>query len=212
MSRPPIGWGREAGVSRAHWDERYGTAELIWKADPNRFLVEELEGLAPGRALDIACGEGRNAIWLASMGWEVTGVDFSAVGLAKARRHAAERGLRATWIEADVVGWQPPPAAFDAVVVMYLHLPPEPRRAVLEHASDALAPGGVLLVVGHDLSNLSEGTGGPQDPDVLYAHEDIVSCLPGLSVERAERVTRWVVTETGDAKAFDALVRAVRRA
>lgn len=85
VSRPPIGWGREAGVSRAHWDERYGTAELIWKADPNRFLVEELEGLAPGRALDIACGEGRNAIWLASMGWEVTGVDFSAVGLAKAR-------------------------------------------------------------------------------------------------------------------------------
>jgi len=80
-------------MSREHWDERYGTEELIWKADPNRFLVEELQALAPGRALDVACGEGRNAVWLASKGWHVTGVDFSRAGLAKAQRLATDRGV-----------------------------------------------------------------------------------------------------------------------
>ena len=197
-------------MSREQWDERYGTEALIWKADPNRFLVEELDGLAPGRALDLACGQGRNSIWLASKGWEVTGVDFSRVGLAKARRHAAERGVQATWVEADVVEWQPPLGHFDVVVVMYLHLPLEQHLLVLAHASEALAPGGLLLVVGHDRSNLIDGTGGPQDAAVLYSPEDIVAGLRGLTVERAERVRRTVVTDAGESSAIDALVRAVR--
>ncbi len=202
--------GREAFVNREDWDERYGTEELIWKADPNRFLVEELDALVPGRALDLACGEGRNAVWLASKGGHVTGVDFSRAGLAKARRLATDRGVEATWVEADVVEWQPSPASFDVVVVMYLHLPSEQRRQVLGHAAAALAPGGTLLVVGHDASNLLHGTGGPQDPAVLFGPEEIVEDLSGLQIERAERVTRTVVTDAGEATAFDALVRAVR--
>lgn len=83
------------------WNERYGTEELIWRADPNRFLVEEVEDLKPGRALDLACGEGRNAVWLASKGWDVVGVDFSSAGLAKARRLAADRGVEVEWVEAE---------------------------------------------------------------------------------------------------------------
>ena len=197
-------------MSREHWDERYGTEELIWKADPNRFLVEELQALAPGRALDVACGEGRNAVWLASKGWHVTGVDFSRAGLAKAQRLATDRGVEVAWVEADVVEWQPPSASFDVVVVMYLHLPAEQRRQALARAAAALAPGGILLVVGHDVSNLLKGTGGPQDPAVLFGPEQIVEDLPGLQIERAERVTRTVVTEAGEATAVDALVRAVR--
>jgi SAM-dependent methyltransferase len=197
-------------MSRERWDERYGTGELIWKADPNRFLVEELDRLAPGRALDLACGEGRNALWLASKGWRVTGVDFSPAGLSKARRLAAERGLEVSWVEADVVEWQPEAAWFDVVVMMYLHLPTGQRRQVLAHAVAALAPGATLLVVGHDTSNLLEGTGGPQDLEVLFSPEEIVEDLPGLRIERAERVTRAVVNETGEATAVDALVRAVR--
>ena len=197
-------------MSREHWDERYGTEQLIWKADPNRFLVEEMDALRPGRALDVACGEGRNAVWLASKGWRVTGVDFSRAGLAKARRLAADRGVEVAWVEADVVEWQPPAASFDAVVVMYLHLPAEQRRQVLAHGAAALALGGVLLVVGHDASNLLHGTGGPQDPAVLFGPEEIVEELSGLQIERAERVTRTVVTDAGEATAFDALVRAVR--
>jgi ubiquinone/menaquinone biosynthesis C-methylase UbiE len=197
-------------VNREHWDERYGTEELIWKAEPNRFLVEELDALPPGRALDVACGEGRNAVWLASKGWCVTGADFSRAGLAKAQRLATDRGVEVTWVEADVVEWRPPTASFDLVVVMYLHLPAEQRRRALAHAAAALAPGGVLLVVGHDTSNLLKGTGGPQDPAVLFTPEEIVEDLSGLQIERAEQVKRTVVTDAGEATAVDALVRAVR--
>jgi ubiquinone/menaquinone biosynthesis C-methylase UbiE len=197
-------------VNREHWDERYGTEELIWKAEPNRFLVEELDALPPGRALDLACGEGRNAVWLASKGWRVTGADFSRAGLAKAQRLATDRGVEVTWVEADVVEWRPPTASFDLVVVMYLHLPAEQRRRALAHAAAALAPGGVLLVVGHDTSNLLKGTGGPQDPAVLFTPEEIVEDLSGLQIERAEQVKRTVVSDAGEATAIDALVRAVR--
>ena len=197
-------------MSREHWDERYGTEELIWKADPNRFLVEELQALAPGRALDVACGEGRNAVWLASKGWHVTGVDFSRAGLAKAQRLATGRGVEVAWVEADVVEWQPPSASFDVVVVLYLHLPAEQRRQALARAAAALAPGGILLVVGHDVSNLLKGTGGPQDPAVLFGPEEIVEDLSGLQIERAEQVKRTVVTDAGETTAIDALVRAVR--
>ena len=197
-------------MNREHWDERYSTEELIWKAEPNRFLVEELDALAPGTALDVACGEGRNAVWLASKGWRVTGVDFSRAGLAKAQRLATDRGVEVTWVEADVVEWQPPTASFDLVVVMYLHLPAEQRHRALAHAAAALAPGGVLLVVGHDTSNLLKGTGGPQDPAVLFGPEEIVEDLSGLQIERAEQVKRTVVTDAGETTAIDALVRAVR--
>ncbi|MGD1011615.1 MAG: class I SAM-dependent methyltransferase [Acidimicrobiales bacterium] len=199
-------------MTREHWDERYGTEELVWKAEPNRFLVEELQSLAPGRALDIACGEGRNSLWLASRGWRVTGIDFSAVGLAKARQMAAARQVEVTFIEADVLDWEPPEASFDLVVLFYLHLPSEQRRRVLANAATSLAVGGTALIVGHDTTNLVHGTGGPQDPTLLYGPEEIAGELPGLRVERAARVTRVVATESGEVSAIDALVRAVRPA
>ncbi len=197
-------------MDRHEWDQRYATDELIWRADPNRVLVEEVSGVDPGRALDLACGEGRNAIWLAERGWVVTGVDFSAVGLAKAERLAANRGVRVTWIEEDVVAWAPARESFDLVAVLYLQLPPVDRRRALEGAAGALAPGGTIIVVGHDSTNLTEGYGGPKDPAVLYGPEDLVSDLGGLEIERAERVRRPVETESGVVDAIDALVRARR--
>ena len=197
-------------MDRHEWDQRYATDELIWRADPNRVLVEEVSGVDPGRALDLACGEGRNAIWLAERGWVVTGVDFSPVGLAKAERLAANRGVRVTWIEEDVVAWAPARESFDLVAVLYLQLPPVDRRRALEGAAGALAPGGTIIVVGHDSTNLTEGYGGPKDPAVLYGPEDLVSDLGGLEIERAERVRRPVETESGVVDAIDALVRARR--
>lgn len=197
-------------MDRESWNERYATDELVWHAAPNRFLVEAVEGLTPGRALDLACGEGRNAVWLASQGWKVVGADFSSAGLAKARGMARERGVAVTWVEADVVSWIPPQGAFDLVVVMYLQLPADQRGAALDHAAAALAPSGVLLVVGHDPTNPTEGFGGPQDPAVLYSAEDVVGHLDGLRIDRAERVERQVETPSGAAVALDALVRAVR--
>ena len=101
------------------WDERYAGDDLVWSAEPNRFLVAEVETLPPGRALDLACGEGRNAVWLAERGWDVTGVDFSKVGLDKARRLADARGVSVHWELADVTEYMPAPESFDLVIVMY---------------------------------------------------------------------------------------------
>ena len=198
-------------MEREQWDERYRADALIWKAEPNRFLVEEVAGRAPGRALDLACGEGRNALWLAERGWRVTAVDFSAVGLEKARRLASERELELKLVEADVLEWGPPVASFDLVILMYLHLPAGARRRVLRAATKGLASGATLLVVGHDSTNLTEGVGGPQDPEVLFGPEDIVGDLDGLEIERAERARRPVATDDGEVDAIDTIVRAVRR-
>ena len=203
--------GKEPTMDRHAWDERYAGTELLWKADPNRFLVRELADLAPGRALDVACGEGRNAVWLAGKGWTVTGVDFSGVALDKARRLAQQRGVTVEWVNADVVDWAPPQNEFDVVVLMYLQLPKDQRQAVHIRAAGALAVGGTLLVVAHDLSNLRDGYGGPQDPAVLFTPDDVVSDLGGLEIVRAERVRRPVTTDAGEVEAIDALVRAVRR-
>jgi SAM-dependent methyltransferase len=198
-------------MEREQWDERYRADELIWKVEPNRFLVEEVAGLVPGRALDLACGEGRNALWLAERGWQVTAVDFSAVGLEKARRLASERDLELLLVEADVLEWEPPAASFDLVIVMYLHLPATVRRRALQAAASGLAPGATLLVVGHDSTNLLEGVGGPQDPAVLFSPQDIVGDLGGLEIVRAERAARPVATDDGHVDAIDTIVRAVRR-
>jgi 2-polyprenyl-3-methyl-5-hydroxy-6-metoxy-1,4-benzoquinol methylase len=195
-------------MDRHAWNERYRTPRLVWTAEPNRFLRELGHELAPGRALDLACGEGRNALWLAEQGWTVTGVDFAGVGLEKAHRHAAERQVEVDWIEADLRAWQPPAAAFDLVVLLYLHLPASEMDPVLRAAAAAVAPGGTLFLVGHDRVNIEEGTGGPQNPAVLYSPEEVVASLDGLTVERAERVTREVEAGT----AIDALVRARRGA
>lgn len=198
-------------MDREEWDERYRGDELLWRAEPNQFLVSEVEPMQPGRALDLACGEGRNAVWLAARGWQATGVDFSAVALGKARRLAADRGVEVEWVEADVLEWQPPSRAFDLVLLFYLQVGPEARARALRSAAEATAVGGTLLLVAHDRSNLENGYGGPQDQAVLYSSEDVVADLDDLQVERSGPVVRRVSTPGGDAEAIDVLVRAVRR-
>jgi SAM-dependent methyltransferase len=187
-------------VKREDWNERYAATELVWSAEPNRFLVSEASDLEPGRALDLACGEGRNAIWLAERGWRVTAVDYSDVAVEKGRRRNAEVDFRV----ADVLEFEPGERAYDLVIVFYLQLPWAELERVLRRAAAAVAPGGTFLLVGHDLRNLTEGHGGPQDAAVLYRAEDVPAALPGLEAVRAEPVDRD--------GAVDALVRATRRA
>jgi 2-polyprenyl-3-methyl-5-hydroxy-6-metoxy-1,4-benzoquinol methylase len=193
-------------MQREDWNRRYAAVENLWAVKPNRFLVAEAEGLEPGRALDLACGEGQNAIWLASLGWEVTGVDYSEVAIEKARARAERDGVPVDFLCADLLAFQPEPGAFDLVLVLYLHIPADGRRTVLERTADALAPGGTFVFVGHDLTNLTDGVGGPSDPQLLCTPDDIASELPGLEIEKAERVLRDVKGEERDA--IDALVRA----
>jgi SAM-dependent methyltransferase len=189
------------------WDRRYAETDLVWSAEPNRFVAAELARLPPGRAVDLAAGEGRNALWLAGLGWRVTAVDFSAVALDKGRRIAQARGLDVEWVHADLADYQPPAA--DLVLIAYLHVPPALWQSVLRRAAAAVAPGGTLLLVGHDSTNLTEGTGGPQDLERLWRVDEIVAELGDLVVRRAERVRRPVA---GERDAIDAVVRAERPA
>jgi SAM-dependent methyltransferase len=196
-------------VKREDWDRRYAGAERLWSAKPNRFLVAEVEDLPPGRALDLACGEGQNAIWLAGLGWDVVGVDFSEIAIAKARARAERDGVAVELAVADLLDYEPEPTAYDLVLLLYLHLPPDERRLVLERASGALAPGGTLVLVGHDLLNMTEGVGGPSDPTIHFTPDEIAGELLGLEIEKAEHVYRDVAGE--ERPAIDALVRARRR-
>ena len=199
-------------MDQHQWDEAYTGTELVWTAEANRFVVEELAGLPAGRALDLGAGEGRNAIWLAEHGWQVTAVDFSAVGLAKAAELAAGRGVTGVrWVEADLREYQPGPAGYDLVLLAYVHLPPDEFGALLKRAASALAPGGTLLVVGHDVDNIAHGHGGPQDPRILHRVQDVVAALPGLTIQRAEQARRPVLTGDGERAAIDTVVRAQRR-
>jgi SAM-dependent methyltransferase len=195
-------------MKREDWDRRYSAVENLWSAKPNRFLVAEVSALQPGRALDLACGEGQNAVWLASRGWEVLGVDYSGVAISKARARAAREGVDVEFVEADLLELEPQPGAFDLVLLLYLHLPRGERRTVLSRAQSALAPGGTLVLVGHDLLNLTQGAGGPSDASIHFTPDEIASELEGLRIEKAERVLRDV--DGADRPAIDALVRARR--
>jgi SAM-dependent methyltransferase len=198
------------GFAREDWNRRYAQKELLWTAQPNRLFAAEAGSLRPGRALDLACGEGRNAVWLAEQGWRVTGVDFSDVALAKAAELAASRAVTVDWVLADVVEYEPEPHGFDLVAVLYLQLPAGELARAIRSAARAVGSGGTLLVLGHDSTNLTEGHGGPRDPAVLFTPDDITVELDDLVVERAEKVRRTVALDEGEAVAIDAFVRARR--
>lgn len=198
-------------MDAAAWDQRYAATELVWSAGPNQFVESELADLDPGRALDLACGEGRNARWLAGRGWQVTALDWSSVGVEKGR--AVEPAV--DWQVGDALT-APLPHRLDLVVVAYFQVPSADRRTAIRRSFEALAHGGHLLVVAHDSTNLTEGTGGPQDPSVLYTAEDVLGDLADHDVEvlRAERVARVVPAPDAhgsEGVAWDALVHLRRR-
>ena len=200
-------------MDRDGWNERYRTADLVWGTDANCFVEQILGAREPaGRALDLACGEGRNAIWLAKRRWAVTAVDYSDVAIERARKLADTAGVEVEWVCADLTSYEPDPEAFALVVISYLQVGRAERRLVLAHTARALAPGGELFMIGHALRNLMEGVGGPQDPLVLWDPDEIAEDLRGvgLRVERCEEVVRKVESESGVEEAIDVLADARR--
>ncbi len=191
------------------WDDRYRGTELVWSAMPNRWVVEETSALEPGRALDLACGEGRNSIFLAQQGWQVTGVDFSQEAIAKARRLALAQQPPVTvdWRCADATQFVEP-SSYDLAMLVYLQLPATQRQEAVRAASDSLRSGGVLLVIAHHSDNLAAGVGGPQDPAAPYTQDDVLAdlstCGAKFVMQRAERVDRPI--EGQDQPALDTLV------
>jgi SAM-dependent methyltransferase len=169
------------------WDERYAERQQ-WSAEPNRLIADLVAELPPGDAVDLAAGEGRHALWLAGLGWRATAVDFSDVGLARGR--AQPGAERVTWVTADVTIWSAPPASLDLVLVAYLHLPEVDVTALLRRAVGWLRPGGRMLVLGHDVENLTAGTGGPQEAAILHSVERLAPVARLLDVDRLEQVVR----------------------
>jgi SAM-dependent methyltransferase len=180
------------------------------------FVEAELADLPAGRAVDLGAGEGRNAIWLARQGWQVTAVDYSQAGLDKGRTLAGE--VPVDWVCADATAWRED-ASYDLCVVAYLQLLAADRRRAVRNGYASVRVGGTFFLVAHDTTNLTEGTGGPTDAAVLMTAEDVLTDLEGedFAVRRAERVARRVdgpghVHGTGPtATAWDCLVHVVRR-
>lgn len=200
-------------MDRDAWNERYRGAELVWGSDANCFVEQALGAReAGGRALDLACGEGRNAIWLAQRGWSVTAVDYSDVAIERAQKLAAAAGVEVEWVREDVTSYAPEAQAFALALVSYLQVGRGARRLALAHAAKALAPGGELFMIGHAVRNLAEGVGGPRDPSVLWDPDEIAEDLRGvgLRVERCEEVVRKVESESGVQEAIDVLADARR--
>ncbi len=198
-------------MDAAEWNARYDTDKLIWHAEPNRFVRAELAELLPGTGLDLACGEGRNAVWLATRGWRMTAIDFSDRAIEKGRNLAARHEVDVSFDVADATTYRPD-QRFDLVLSCYLQLPEPDHSAALACGRDAVAPGGTFLLVAHDRSNLDHGHGGPQDPRVLPVPDEVVAALDGFVIERAEVADRVVTTDEGPRVAKDTLVRARRPA
>jgi SAM-dependent methyltransferase len=190
-------------MEREDWDRRWEERSHHCHDDPVGVLAAEVGSLPPGRALDLGCGAGRAAVWLAERGWRVTGVDYSEVALRLAR----ERRADLDWVLADLREYEPEQAAFDLVLVLYVHLPSDERRRLLSRAAAALAAGGTLVVLGHDVDNIGTGAPGPSNPDVLYTPGGIADELAGLEIAKAERLTRT----TDEGEAVDTLVTARAR-
>jgi SAM-dependent methyltransferase len=205
---------RQVTMEREDWNRRYAAKEFIWTVNANRFLVAEAATLLPGRALDLAAGEGRNAVWLAERGWAVRAIDFSDVAIEKGKRLAAARQVadKVDFQIVDLRGYEPEVHHFDLVALMYLQIPRAEREPIFIRAARAVAPGGTFLLVAHDSANLLHGYGGPPHPDVLYTAEQVVNALGGeLEIEKATPVERLVETDDGTKVAIDCLVRGKRR-
>jgi SAM-dependent methyltransferase len=162
------------------WDERYGSSPALWSGHVNAVVMTETEMLSPGTALDVGCGEGGDALWLAARGWRVDGVDVSQVALDRAARHAGEAGPeideRLTWTRRDLLAWRPPEAAYDLVTVSFMHLPGGNRRLVYDALAGAVAVGGSFLVAAHSPLDI-DVVPRPHEPDLYFTAEELAAAL-----------------------------------
>ncbi|UCM88524.1 class I SAM-dependent methyltransferase [Streptomyces marincola] len=195
------------------WDERYRSREQMFSGEPNEVLVTEITGLPPGQALDVGCGEGGDALWLARQGWRVTAVDISEVALRRAARAAEAAGLAEgmAWARADLTVTRPPANAFDLVSVHYLPLPRRADHSGLRGLLDAVAPGGTLLFTGHDLADLPPRAEGDLDPHAFYQPAEIAGLLgEGWTVLVDETRPRNRPAPPGTHHTHDTVLRAQR--
>ncbi len=216
----PAPGAQEFSVDRildpAFWEERYAASESVWSGKPNQVVVDEVGDLPPGRALDVAAGEGGDVVWLAQRGWSVVALDVSATALRRCQDAADARGLGAlvTTVEHDAVTWRDD-AGYDLVTSAFMHLPPELRGAWLANLAGLVAPGGTLLIVGHHALDLQTTVGRPNHPELFADAAEFVEGLPAdeWQVVTAEARPRPAVDAEGrEITLHDAVLRAIRLA
>ncbi|TKV29419.1 class I SAM-dependent methyltransferase [Arthrobacter sp. NamB2] len=198
------------------WDERYRQRPRIWSGKPNRQLVAGVADLPPGRALDVGCGEGADAAWLASRAWNVLGIDVSDVALARARAHAEELDPpvrdRLEWRHVDLLSAPDLPNGLDLVSIQFMHLPDPDRSRIFRSLAALVGVGGTLLIVAHDPSDLHSGIGRPPQPELFYTPQQIAELLDDAwDIRVCESRPRTERTGDGrDVTISDAVLQAVR--
>jgi SAM-dependent methyltransferase len=209
--------GADRVFGKDFWDERYRSAARVWSGDPNPHVVAEVADRPPGRALDVGCGEGADAIWLACRGWAVVAADISSVALERGARHARdtsrEVSARIDWRQVDLLASPPEPDSFDLVSVQFMQLPPDQRTRLFTALMASVRPGGILLVVGHHPSDLATGVPRPPMPERFYSPDEIAALLDdSWTVEVCEARPRPASTPDGtEVTVHDTVVVATRR-
>jgi SAM-dependent methyltransferase len=199
------------------WDERYRSAQRVWSGQPNPQLVAEVAGLQPGRALDVGCGEGADAIWLARNGWDVVAVDISGIAIQRGEQHARDTdpaaAERIEWRQADLLAQPPEPGSYDLVTAQFMQLPPEPRTRMFTSLAAAIRAGGTLLIVGHHPSDIGSGVPRPPMPELFYSADEIAGLLDNTwQVDASEARPRDAMTPDGtEVTIHDAVLVATRR-
>jgi len=179
-------------MKTTNWDQRYSEPGFTYGTTPNSFLVSVVDRIPPGRVLMLAEGEGRNAVYLASLGYQITAVDGSAVGLGKALELAAERGVRLTTIVADLAGFEIEPEKWDAIVSCFCHIPSAIRIPMHRKVVQGLKPGGVFVLEAFSKEQMDYDTGGPKSLDMLMSREELLQELDGLDFMHAATLVRDV--------------------
>jgi 2-polyprenyl-3-methyl-5-hydroxy-6-metoxy-1,4-benzoquinol methylase len=179
---------------RDGWNERYAASPQVWSGSPNAVVVDLASGLEPGRALDVGCGEGADALWLAERGWRVLGVDVSDIAIDRATTEARSRAElvgSVEFIQGDLLEWSPPQHAFDLVIALFVHAAPAEREVIYRRLADSVAPSGTVLIVGHARSDATAGVRRPP-AELLFEEADLAAFASGFGEVETSRRAREV--------------------